>query len=54
MNGEWLYELRNIEVKGKRQKAKMRVNPEFLRRGYLKKQTQFAGGQNELKYLYER
>ena len=23
----------------------MRVNPEFLRRGYLKKQSQFAGGQ---------
>ena len=32
----------------------MRVNPEFLRRGYLKKQTQFSSGQNERKYLYER
>ena len=28
------------KAKVKRQKAKMRVSPEFLRRGYLKKQSQ--------------
>ncbi len=27
----------------------MRVNPEFLRRGYLKKQSQFTEGQNDVK-----
>jgi len=31
--------------KVKRQKEKMRVNPLVFRRGYLKKQTQFMGGQ---------
>ena len=31
------------KAKVKRQKVKMRVNPEFLRRGYLKKQSQYAG-----------
>jgi hypothetical protein len=31
--------------KSKKAKGKMRVNPEFLRRCYLKKQSQFAGGQ---------
>ena len=30
--------------KSKKAKGKMKVNPEFLRRGYLKKQSQFAGG----------
>jgi len=40
--------------KSKKAKGKMRVSPEFLRRGYLKKRTQFLRGGNELKYLYER
>ena len=30
------------------------VNPEFLRRSYLKKQTQFVNGQNDVMCLYER
>jgi len=47
--------MENGEIKEvKREKAKMRVNPEFLRRGYLKKQSQFANWWNELKCLYER
>ena len=44
--------MENIEVK--RQKGKMRVNPEFLRRDYLKKQTQFSKGQNERKVNYNK
>jgi len=27
----------------------MRVNPQFFRRGYLKKQSQFSKGQNDIK-----
>jgi len=30
--------------KSKKAKVKMKVNPEFLRRGYLKKQSQFTRG----------
>ncbi len=29
----------------------MRVNPEVLRRGYLKKQSQFPKGQNDVKSI---
>ena len=32
----------------------MRVNPEFLRMGDLKKQSQFAGSTDRRKVLFER
>ena len=50
-----VFRIENLEWKMENyrsKKAKMRVNPVVFRRGYLKKQTQFSKGQNELKYCY--
>jgi len=42
------------QVKSKKAKGKMKVYPEFIRRRDLKKQSQFDGGVNWRKILFER
>ena len=43
-----------ITDNGKHKADDQIVNPEFFRRGYLKKQSQFAGGNNECKVNYNK
>jgi len=54
LNTYFVFRIENLEWKMENyrcKKAKMRVNPVVSRRGYLKKQTQFSNGQNDVKSI---